>query len=77
MKPGDLIRLVHGDKERNDLTAKGTPMYLCEGRPGVIIRPVTLDDRADIRRWCDWWVLMDGELQVWAKENLEVINETG
>ena len=73
MKPGDLIRLVHGDKERNDPTANGTPMYLCEGRPGVIIRPVGLDDSTGIRRWCDWWVLMGGELQAWPNENLELV----
>jgi hypothetical protein len=41
----------------------------------VTVRPVTFEDGHPINSWCDWWVLIDGELQPWAKENLEVIDE--
>jgi hypothetical protein len=43
----------------------------------VIVEPVTLEDGHPINSWCDWWVLIDGEMQPWAEENLDVIDETG
>ena len=68
MKPGDLVRLVNSDDEKlpDDIL----------GRIGMIVEPVTLEDGHPINSWCDWWVLIDGEMQPWAEENLEVIDET-
>jgi hypothetical protein len=42
----------------------------------MIVRPVTLEDGHPINSWCDWWVLIDGEMQPWAEENLKVIDES-
>lgn len=65
MKPGDLVVLVNGPEEKLDDSELGLH--------GIIVEPVTLEDGHPINSWCDWWVLIDGELQPWAKENLEVI----
>ena len=69
MKPGDLIILVNGPEEKLDDSALDLH--------GVIVEPVTLEDGHPINSWCDWWVLIDGELQPWAKENLQVVNHDG
>jgi len=66
MKPGDLVILVNGPDEKLDSDILGLH--------GVIVEPVTLEDGHPINSWCDWWVLIDGELQPWAKENLQVVN---
>ena len=66
MRPGDLVITVSGEdvmKLEDELL----------GLHGIIVEPVTLEDGHPINSWCDWWVLIDGELQPWAKENLEVI----
>jgi len=69
MKPGNLVRIVNSNDENEKL-----PDNIL-GHVGVIIKTVTLEDGHPINSWCDWWVLIDGEMQPWAKENLEVINE--
>ena len=66
MKPGDLVILVNGPEEKLDDSFIGLH--------GVIVEPVTLEDGHPINSWCDWWVLIDGELQPWAKESLQVVN---
>ena len=68
MKPGDLVRLVHSLNEKlpDDIL----------GRIGVIVEPGRREAGHPINSWCDWWVLIDGEMQPWAEENLEVIDET-
>ena len=66
MKPGDFVILVNGPEEKLDASIVGLH--------GVIVEPVTLEDGHPINSWCDWWVLIDGELQSWAKENLQVVN---
>ena len=68
MKPGDLVVLVNGPEEKLD--------DFIVGLHGIIVEPVTLEDGHPINSWCDWWVLIDGELQAWPKETLQVINET-
>jgi hypothetical protein len=76
VKPGDLVVLVLTEDEMNDTPPPGSEaFYELIGLHGVIIRPVTFDDGDPVNRWCDWWVLIDGELQPWAKENLEVIDD--
>ena len=67
MKPGDLVILVNGPEEKLDSDILGLH--------GVIVEPVTLEDGHPINSWCDWWVLIEGELQPWAKENLRVVHE--
>lgn len=68
MKPGDLIITINGPEEKLDDSILGLH--------GIIVEPVTLEDGHPINSWCDWWVLIDGELQPWAKENLlRVIDE--
>ena len=69
MKPGDLVRIVHSSEAKIDDDILG--------HTGVIVEPVTLEDGHPINSWCDWWVLIDSEMQPWAEENLEVISETG
>ena len=66
MKPGDLVITVEceGEKLEDEIL----------GLHGIIVEPVTLEDGHPINSWCDWWVLIDGELQPWAKENLRVVN---
>ena len=67
MKPGDLVITVN---------AEDPHLYDEDvGLHGVIVSPVTFEDGDPINRWCDWWVLVNGELQPWAKENLEVVDE--
>ena len=66
MKPGDLVVLVNSFEEKLDDDELGLH--------GVIVEPVTLEDGHPINSWCDWWVLIDGELQPWAKENLRIVN---
>ena len=66
MKPGDLVVLVNSFEEKLDDDELSLH--------GVIVEPVTLEDGHPINSWCDWWVLIDGELQPWAKENLQVVN---
>ena len=66
MKPGDLVILVNGPEEKLDDSIVGLH--------GVIVESVTLEDGYPINSWCDWWVLIDGELQPWAKERLQVVN---
>ncbi len=66
MKPGDLIITVNGPEEKLVDSALGLH--------GIIVEPVTLEDGHPINSWCDWWVLIDGELQPWAKESLQVVN---
>ncbi len=66
MKPGDLVITVNGPEEKLDDSALGLH--------GIIVEPVSLEDGHPINSWCDWWVLIDGELQPWAKENLRVVN---
>lgn len=70
MKPGDLVITVNGPYG-NEIDADILGLY------GIIVEPVTLEDGHPINSWCDWWVLIDGKLQAWAKENLEVISEAG
>jgi hypothetical protein len=41
----------------------------------VIVEPVTLEDGHPINSWCDWWVLIDGEMQPWAEEDLRLVND--
>jgi hypothetical protein len=67
MKPGDLVVLVNGPEEKLDDSLHGLH--------GVIVEQVTLEDGHPINSWCDWWVLIDGELQPWANENLRLIND--
>jgi hypothetical protein len=69
VKPGDLVRIVNSVDEKlpDDIL----------GHTGMIVEPVTLEDGHPINSWCDWWVLIDSEMQPWAEENLEVISETG
>jgi hypothetical protein len=67
MKPGDLVILVNGSAEKLDDSIVGLH--------GIIVEPVTLEDGHPINSWCDWWVLIDGELQPWANENLRLIND--
>lgn len=69
MKPGDLVILVNGSEEKLDDSVVGLH--------GVIVEPVTFDDATIdlfVRFTRDWWVLIDGELQPWAKKNLQVVN---
>ena len=66
MKPGDIVILFNGPEEKLDSDILGLH--------GVIVEPVTLEDGHPINSWCDWWVLIDGEPQPWAKENLQVVN---
>ena len=65
MKPGDLVVLVNSFEEKLDDSELGLH--------GMIVRAVTFEDCDPINRWCDWWVLIDGELQPWAKENLQAV----
>lgn len=65
MRPGDLVILVNSFEEKLDDSELGLH--------GMIVRDVTFEDGDPINRWCDWWVLIDGELQPWAKENLQVV----
>jgi hypothetical protein len=65
MKPGDLVVLVNGPEEKLDDSILGLH--------GIIVEPVTLEDGHPINSWCDWWVLMDGQLEAWANENLQVV----
>ena len=65
MKPGDLVITVECEEEMIESDSLG--------HHGIIVEPVTLEDGHPINSWCDWWVLIDGELQPWASENLEVI----
>ena len=75
MKPGDLVITVLTEEEKNDVPIPGTEdFYDSIGLHGLILEPVTFEDGDPINRWCDWWVLIDGELQPWAKENLRVVN---
>ena len=67
MKPGDLVITVDSPEQKLVDSALGLH--------GVIVEPVTLEDGHPINSWCDWWVLIDGELQPWAKENLQVIDD--
>ena len=67
MKPGDLVVLVNGPEEKLD--------DFIVGLHGIIVEPVTLEDGHPINSWCDWWVLMDGQLEAWANENLQVVND--
>ena len=67
MKPGDLVILVNGPEEKLDAEVLGLH--------GVIVAPVTLEDGHPINSWCDWWVLIDGQLEAWANENLQVVND--
>jgi len=67
MKPGDLVVTVNA-KEGYEIDAGILGLY------GIIMEPVSLEDGHPINSWCDWWVLIDGELQPWAKENLQVVN---
>jgi hypothetical protein len=66
MKPGDLVITVNCEEEKIESDSLGLH--------GIIVEPVTLVDGHPINSWCDWWVLIDGELQPWATENLEVVN---
>ena len=66
MRPGDLVITVSGED-----VMKLEDEFL--GLHGIIVEPVTLEDGHPTNSWCDWWVLIDGELQPWPKENLEVI----
>lgn len=76
MKPGDLVITVLTEEERNDPNQAALAEYFNHiGLHGIIVRSVTFEDGDPINRWCDWWVLIDGQLQSWAKENLEVIDE--
>lgn len=69
MKPGDLVVTVNA-KEGYEIDADILGLY------GIIMEPVSLEDGHPINSWCDWWILIDGELQPWAKENLlRVIDE--
>lgn len=65
VKPGDLVILVNSPEEKLDDDVLGLH--------GIIVEPVTLEDGHPINSWCDWWVLIDGELQPWAKENLQAV----
>jgi len=69
MKPGDLVRIVNSNDENEKL-----PDDIL-GHVGVIIKTVTLEDGHPINSWCDWWVLIDGEMQPWAEENLRLVND--
>jgi hypothetical protein len=68
MKPGDLVTIVDGPDDT-------PPHEEVLGLHGIIVEPVTLEDGHPINSWCDWWVLVGGELQPWAEGNLEVISE--
>ena len=67
MKPGDLVVMVNSHEEKlpDDIV----------GLTGMIVRPVTLEDGHPINSWCGWWVLIDGEMQPWAEENLRLVND--
>ena len=67
MKPGDLVMIVHSDDEKlpDDIL----------GHTGVIVEPVTLEDGYPINSWCDWWVLIDDQMQPWGEENLRLVND--
>ena len=67
MKPGDLVVMVNSHEEKlpGDIV----------GLTGMIVRPVTVEDGHPINSWCDWWVLIDGEMQPWAEENLRLVND--
>jgi hypothetical protein len=70
MKPGDLIVVARSSAEvkiDDDII----------GLTGMIVRPVTLEDGHPINSWCDWWVLIDDQMQPWAEENLNVIDTEG
>jgi hypothetical protein len=74
MRPGDLVITVLTEEERNDPNQAALAEYFNHiGLHGIIVEPVTLEDGHPINSWCDWWVLIDGELQPWAKENLVVV----
>jgi hypothetical protein len=66
-RPGDLVRIVHSSEAKIDDDILG--------QTGVIVEPVTLEDGHPINSWCDWWVLIDGEMQPWAEENLQLVND--
>ena len=69
MKPGDLIVVAHSTAEvkiDDDII----------GLTGMIVRPVTFEDGHPINSWCDWWVLLDDQMQPWAAGNLRVIDES-
>ena len=66
MKPGDLVVLVNGPEEKLDSDILGLH--------GIIVEPVTLEDGRPINSWCDWWVLIDGSLEAWSKDYLQVVN---
>ena len=77
VKPGDLVITVLTEEDKNDPQRHpGDDFWKHIGLHGVIVGPVTLEDGHPINSWCDWWVLIDGELQAWDKENLQVISET-
>ena len=67
MKPGDLVVMVNSHEEKlpDDIL----------GHTGVIVEPVTLEDGHPINSWCDWWVLIGGEMQPWAALNLRLVND--
>jgi hypothetical protein len=68
MKPGDLVVTV--DSPENELDPSAIGLF------GVVIRETELEDGHPINSWCDWWVLIGGELTAWSKEHLKVVNET-
>lgn len=74
MKPGDLVVTALTEEEMNDFPTPGSEaFYELIGLHGIIVSAVTFEDGDPINRWCDWWVLIDGEVQPWAKENLRVV----
>jgi len=78
MKPGDLVIAVLTEEEQRDadtVDVNEAEFYKGIGLHGIIVEPVTLEDGHPINSWCDWWVLIDGELQPWAKENLRVVDD--
>ena len=66
MKPGDLVEIVS--------TPAGEHDYV--GLIGMIVSAVTLEDGHPINSWCDWWVLIQGELEPWEEAHLRVVDET-
>ena len=54
IKPGDLVVIVKNPDEE-------TPEDLV-GQFGLVVREVTVDDGHPINSWCDWWVLIRGEM---------------